>query len=195
MWYDLKTISSGAVDRCRVVVLWLALCCIGQEQTVARLADGLRAGRPFKAISVQSGGQPNITLNPHPLMSFDAFEARLQFLQLLRKLNASAQSIQKVVGFAVKYGSKCGEDLWEVVMDECEKVSRAGREGRHVLCIQSGSCYATYAIYVIDMGHHSVETDCTGRRIELIIGDVKYPDQYPLLSRLPARRLALHRTA
>jgi len=58
-------------------------------------------------------------------MSFDAFEARLQFLQLLRKLNASAQSIQKVVGFAVKYGAKCGEDLWEVVMDECEKVSVA----------------------------------------------------------------------
>jgi CTD kinase subunit gamma len=60
---------------------------------------------------------------PTTVMSFDAFEARLQFLQLLRKLNASAQSIQKVVGFAVKYGAKCGEDLWEVVMDECEKVS------------------------------------------------------------------------
>jgi len=56
-------------------------------------------------------------------MSFDAFEARMQFLQLLKKLNASAQSIQKVVGFAVKYGARCGEDLWEVIMDECEKVS------------------------------------------------------------------------
>lgn len=54
-------------------------------------------------------------------MSFDAFEARLQFLQLLRKLNASAQSIQKVVSYAVKYGSRCGEDLWEVVMEECAK--------------------------------------------------------------------------
>ena len=56
-------------------------------------------------------------------MSFDAFEARMQFLQLLKKLNASAQSIQKVVGFAVKYGARCGEDIWEVIMDECEKVS------------------------------------------------------------------------
>ena len=86
----------------------------------------------------KSGGRPRIHIpvrqlssllssyssyNHRPTaMSFDAFEARLQFLQLLRKLNASAQSIQKVVGFAVKYGAKCGEDLWEVVMDECEKV-------------------------------------------------------------------------
>ena len=55
-------------------------------------------------------------------MSFDAFEARLQFLQIVRKLNASAQSIQKAVSFAVKNGARCGEDLWECVMEECTKV-------------------------------------------------------------------------
>jgi hypothetical protein len=55
-------------------------------------------------------------------MSFDAFEARMQFLQLLRKLNASQQSIHKVVGYAIKYGSKCGEDLWECILEECGKV-------------------------------------------------------------------------
>lgn len=55
-------------------------------------------------------------------MSFDPFEARMQFLQLLRKLNASQQSIQKVVGYAIKYGSKCGEDLWECILEECAKV-------------------------------------------------------------------------
>ncbi|ORY26313.1 CTD kinase subunit gamma CTK3-domain-containing protein [Naematelia encephala] len=54
-------------------------------------------------------------------MSFDPFEARLQFLQLLRKLNASQASIQKVVSYAVKYGSRCGEDLWECIMEECAK--------------------------------------------------------------------------
>jgi CTD kinase subunit gamma len=57
------------------------------------------------------------------MSSFDPFEARMQFLQLLRKLNASQASIQKVVGFAIKYGSKCGEDLWECVTEECAKVS------------------------------------------------------------------------
>lgn len=56
-------------------------------------------------------------------MSFDPFEARLQFLGLLRKLNASQQSIQTVVSYALKYGRKCGEDLWDCIMEECGKVS------------------------------------------------------------------------
>jgi hypothetical protein len=55
-------------------------------------------------------------------MSFDPFEARMQFLALLRKLNASQASIQKVVSFAVKYGSRCAEDLWECILEECAKV-------------------------------------------------------------------------
>jgi hypothetical protein len=60
---------------------------------------------------------------PPGTMSFDPFETRLHFLQLLRKLNASQLSIQKVVGYAVKYGSRCGEDLWECITEECAKVS------------------------------------------------------------------------
>jgi len=55
-------------------------------------------------------------------MSFDPFEARLQFLGLLRNLNASQQSIQKVVSYALKYGRKCGEDLWDCIVEECGKV-------------------------------------------------------------------------
>jgi hypothetical protein len=62
-------------------------------------------------------------------MSFDAFEARMQFLQLLRKLNASQQSIHKVVGYAIKYGSKCGEDLWECILEECGKVCPLAPDG------------------------------------------------------------------
>ncbi|KAL7422286.1 hypothetical protein Q5752_002932 [Cryptotrichosporon argae] len=54
-------------------------------------------------------------------MSFDAFEARLAFLKLLRTLNASQQSIQKVVAYATKYGARCGEDLWECVVEQCGK--------------------------------------------------------------------------
>ncbi|WWC69867.1 uncharacterized protein I206_103810 [Kwoniella pini CBS 10737] len=56
-------------------------------------------------------------------MAFDPFEARMQFLNLIRKLNASQQSIQKVVGYAIKYGSKCGEDLWECIIEQCGKGS------------------------------------------------------------------------
>ena len=55
-------------------------------------------------------------------MSFDAFGARLEFLQLLRKLNASSQSIQKVVSYAVKNGARAGDDFWACIMDESAKV-------------------------------------------------------------------------
>jgi hypothetical protein len=37
--------------------------------------------------------------------------------------NSSQQSIQKVVAFALKYFSRCGEDLWECIVEECQKVS------------------------------------------------------------------------
>ncbi|KAF9235982.1 CTD kinase subunit gamma CTK3-domain-containing protein [Melanogaster broomeanus] len=53
----------------------------------------------------------------------DPFEVRMQFLGLLRKLNATQQSIQKVVSYALKYFSRCGEDLWECIVEECQKGS------------------------------------------------------------------------
>ncbi|KAF8608171.1 hypothetical protein BDV93DRAFT_519231 [Ceratobasidium sp. AG-I] len=53
----------------------------------------------------------------------DPFEVRMQFLGLLRKLNASQQSIQKIVGYALKHFARCGEDLWDCVMEECQKGS------------------------------------------------------------------------
>lgn len=71
----------------------------------------------------------------------DPFEVRIQFLSLLRKLNASVtpfaffrrpisqnswcssqQSIQKIVGYALKFFSGCGEDLWDCLVEECQKV-------------------------------------------------------------------------
>ncbi|AFR97262.2 CTD kinase subunit gamma [Cryptococcus neoformans C23] len=55
------------------------------------------------------------------MSSFDPFETRIQFINLLRKLNASQQSIQKVTSFAINYGARCGEDLWECVIEQCNK--------------------------------------------------------------------------
>lgn len=71
----------------------------------------------------------------------DPFEVRMQFLSHLRKLNAyvvqcsavvlswpfdfgrsTQQSIQKVVGYALKWYPKCGEDLWSCITDECRDV-------------------------------------------------------------------------
>ncbi|KAF5354967.1 hypothetical protein D9756_005617 [Leucocoprinus leucothites] len=52
----------------------------------------------------------------------DPFEVRMQFITLLRRLTASQQSIQKVVGFSVKF-AQCGEDLWDCILEECQKGS------------------------------------------------------------------------
>lgn len=60
------------------------------------------------------------------MSSFDPFQARLDFLQLVRKLNASQPSIHKVVAFALRYASRCGEDLWECLVEESGKVSWEG---------------------------------------------------------------------
>ncbi|EPT04374.1 hypothetical protein FOMPIDRAFT_1058161 [Fomitopsis schrenkii] len=53
----------------------------------------------------------------------DPFEVRLQFISLVKKLNASQQSIQKIVGYALKFFASCGEDLWDCVVEECQKGS------------------------------------------------------------------------
>ncbi|KAG8959282.1 hypothetical protein FRC03_008202 [Tulasnella sp. 419] len=53
----------------------------------------------------------------------DPFEVRMQFLSQLRKLNASQTSISKVVGYAIKYFSRCGEDLWECIIEEVQNGS------------------------------------------------------------------------
>ncbi|KAL1940369.1 hypothetical protein VTO73DRAFT_8941 [Trametes versicolor] len=57
----------------------------------------------------------------------DPFEVRMQFLGLLRRLDASQQSIRKIVGYAVKYCPSCGEDLWDCMLEECQKGSLNSR--------------------------------------------------------------------
>jgi hypothetical protein len=34
----------------------------------------------------------------------------------------SQTSIQKVVGFALKYHAKCGEDFWDCIVQQCRTV-------------------------------------------------------------------------
>lgn len=92
-------------------------------------------------------------------MSLDPFEARLQFLGLLRKLSASQQSIQTVVSYALKYGRKCGEDLWDCIVEECGKVSLTDNHTQ----------------LVADRYHRSLP------------GLVEHEDQHPLLPRYPLR--------
>lgn len=68
----------------------------------------------------------------------------MQFLQLLRKLNASSQSIQKVISFALKNGPRAGEDLWEVALEECAKGTLNTRI--NILYFLDGLCEACLAL-------------------------------------------------
>lgn len=51
----------------------------------------------------------------------DPFECRLQFISLLKKVNASQQSIQKTARYAVKY-IQLSEDLYSCFLEEIENV-------------------------------------------------------------------------
>ncbi|KOS13134.1 hypothetical protein Malapachy_1534 [Malassezia pachydermatis] len=53
----------------------------------------------------------------------DAFQIRMEFLELLKHLNASQQSIRKIVSFALKYANKCPDDIWDCIVTECSKAS------------------------------------------------------------------------
>lgn len=91
-------------------------------------------------------------------MSSDPFEARLQFLQLLRRLTASQQSIQTVVSHAVKYGRKCGADLWDCLIEECGKGNLNARI--NVLYFLDSLCDPRTAIgYAPSVGGSGGESD------------------------------------
>ena len=53
----------------------------------------------------------------------DPFQVRMDFLELLRRLNASQQSMRKVVSFALHYAFSSADDIWDCVMTECARVS------------------------------------------------------------------------
>jgi CTD kinase subunit gamma len=53
----------------------------------------------------------------------DGFQVRLQLVSILRKLSSSQNSIQSTVRFLLKHKDKYGEDLWDCLIEEAEKVT------------------------------------------------------------------------
>ncbi|KAM0753783.1 hypothetical protein T439DRAFT_322675 [Meredithblackwellia eburnea MCA 4105] len=49
----------------------------------------------------------------------DPFEVRMAFISLVSKLTSSLASIQRVSAFAFKHGPKCGDDIWDCLIEEC----------------------------------------------------------------------------
>ncbi|KAI0827580.1 CTD kinase subunit gamma CTK3-domain-containing protein [Trametes gibbosa] len=83
----------------------------------------------------------------------DPFEVRMQFLGLLRRLDASQQSIKKIVGYAVKYFPSCGEDLWDCMLEECQKGSLNNRI--NILHLLDSLCEASLVIKPLPGVSHS----------------------------------------
>lgn len=52
---------------------------------------------------------------------------RLQFTSLLSRLTSSLASIQKVSAFALKHGPRCGDDIWDCLVDECSHLNLNAR--------------------------------------------------------------------
>lgn len=93
--------------------------------SVASLFKGLRLPRPNLTILSRASVCPNFLAVPLlSLAMSDSFELRLKFLQQLKTLNASQPSIEKLVGFCIKHGAQCGEDLWECVLEQTQQVGR-----------------------------------------------------------------------
>ena len=56
----------------------------------------------------------------------DAFETRLEFVGLLKRLTSSTATIQRVVGFAIRYADRCADDLWDCLLEELQRVHVMG---------------------------------------------------------------------
>ncbi|CAO1615971.1 unnamed protein product [Sympodiomycopsis kandeliae] len=56
----------------------------------------------------------------------DAFQIRLDFLAILKRLNASQQSMQKTLTFADR-NVKAAGDLWDCILSECSKTNLSSR--------------------------------------------------------------------
>ena len=52
----------------------------------------------------------------------DPFAIRLDFVNALRKLNASQSSINKLLSLAIRNAPASADDIWSCVMQECQKV-------------------------------------------------------------------------
>ncbi|KAF9524998.1 CTD kinase subunit gamma CTK3-domain-containing protein [Crepidotus variabilis] len=101
----------------------------------------------------------------------DPFEVRMQFIEHLRRLNASQQSIQKVVGFAVKYFPPCGEDIWDCIVEESAKGSINSRI--NILYFLDTLCETSLLVKSHSRSEKSRNTNANGLYVQFIARDLE----------------------
>ncbi|KAF4621474.1 hypothetical protein D9613_001043 [Agrocybe pediades] len=100
----------------------------------------------------------------------DPFEVRMQFIDILKRLNASQQSIQKLVGFAVKNFPGCGEDIWDCVLEEVQKVSINSRI--NILYFLDSLCETCLMIKSHTRSERTKEANANGLYMQFVSRDL-----------------------
>ncbi|KAF9260570.1 hypothetical protein L218DRAFT_962384 [Marasmius fiardii PR-910] len=120
----------------------------------------------------------------------DPFEVRMNFLSLLRRLNASQQSIQKVVTFAVKNHSQCGEDLWDCIVEECQKGTINARI--NILYFLDSLCETCLLLKTNSLGsisNNNLYVDYVSRDLPKIVENVVPPGREGLPNLVSTRQI------
>ncbi|KAF8911684.1 CTD kinase subunit gamma CTK3-domain-containing protein [Gymnopilus junonius] len=100
----------------------------------------------------------------------DPFEVRMQCIDILRKLNASQQSISKLVTFAIKYFPPCGEDIWDCIVEETQKGSVNSRI--NILYFLDSLCEACLKVKSQSKSERSRVANANGLYVQFISRDL-----------------------
>ncbi|KAF9479080.1 hypothetical protein BDN70DRAFT_932841 [Pholiota conissans] len=100
----------------------------------------------------------------------DPFEVRMQFIEILRRLNASQQSIQKVVSFAIKHFASCGEDIWDCIVEETQKGSINSRI--NVLYFLDSLCETSLMVKSHSQSERSRAANANGLYVQFVSRDL-----------------------
>ncbi|KAH9485776.1 CTD kinase subunit gamma [Psilocybe cubensis] len=99
----------------------------------------------------------------------DPFEVRMQFIQFLRRLNASQQSIQKVVSYAIK-NFECKDDIWDCIIEETQKGSINSRI--NILYFLDSLCETCLMVKSHSKSESSRAASANGLYVELVTRDL-----------------------
>lgn len=92
----------------------------------------------------------------------------MHFLDSLRHLTSTHASIQKTVSYAIKYGPRCADDLWDCLIEECEKASLNARLNMlHLLDSLLGAGGGSSSVY---LGHTERDLE---KLVDLVVPEVR----------------------
>lgn len=123
----------------------------------------------------------------------DGFEVRLQLVSILRKLSSSQNSIQTTIRFLLKHKDRYGVDLWECLIEECEKANLNAR--MNILYLIDALLFTSSAALLTTFqpkDHHSTTTKAKTNNKEEGSKQEVENDKSPSLTEPSAQPAPLH---